>query len=96
MKMFQQKEKPHWGTEFFKMRNVKDKQMFSPNVEDKNKEMREEGEQDRIGSCRIKAKSQLQSYFGGRNQNDLDKSKIKDIHEENFIRIGLPGGWWGG
>ena len=54
--------------------------------------MREEGEQDRIRSCRVKAESQHLSYFGGRNHNKLDKSIIKDIHEENFSQNWLARG----
>lgn len=56
-------------------------------------EMRGDGEWDGTRSYRIKAKSENQSYVGGRNRNSLDK-KHKDTHEENFSRTG---GWkWGG
>lgn len=41
-----------------------------------------------LKAIKLRLNPRIRIIFGGRNENHLDKSIIKDMHEENFSRIG--------
>lgn len=58
----------------------------------KTKRWEKRGNRTELEAIEARLNPRIKSYFGRRNQNNLDKSIIKDIHEENFPRIGQPRG----